>query len=437
MERPSYIPPDFPADAFAGTAMYYARYRLPYPSTLIADLLQRASITAGGRLLDLAAGPGRIAIPLAGHFREVWAVDLEPEMTAVGEQEARQRGVTNIRWITGKAEELVAEPDSFDLITIGDAFHRLDQQLIAACCRQWLRPGGCLAILGCNIVTNGPAPWQRAVADTVRHWRNLSLPEGKPSGGRSTQPRPGKGPDHNAAVLRDAGFAEVAGCGFVHPHDWTIESILGHLYSTSHCSRRLLGKNAPAFERDLEQVLLKCDPSGRYHQDLDCGYTLGQKPAGAGLSAGSQPPQSLGINRRPATAADEQFLRELHKAAYREVVVRQFGQWDDEFQAGLFSQKWIPERFEVLESDGRAIGCIRVDDQPEQMFLAEIQLLPDFQGRGIGSELIQGEIARARHLQKPLRLQVLKSNDRARALYERLGFRVCGTTDRHFVLSIT
>ena len=274
MERPSYIPPDFPADAFAGTATYYAKYRPPYPPALIADLLQRAQIAPSGRLLDLASGPGRIAIPLAGHFREVWAVDLEPEMIAVGEQEARQRGATNIRWITGKAEELVAEPDSFDSITIGDAFHRLDQQLIAARCRQWLRPDCCLAILGCSIVTNGTAPWQRAVADTVRHWRNLSLPEGKPSGA----PRPGKGVDHNAAVLRDAGFAEVAGYGFAHPHEWTIETIIGHLYSTSHCSQRLLGKNAPAFERDLEQALLKCDPSGRYHQDMDCGYTLGRKP---------------------------------------------------------------------------------------------------------------------------------------------------------------
>jgi SAM-dependent methyltransferase len=277
MARPTYIRPEFPSDAFVGTATYYASYRVPYPPALIADLLQRTSIAANGRLLDLASGPGRIAIPLAGHFREVWAVDLEPEMIAVGVVEARQRGVTNIRWISGKAEDLVAEPDSFDLITIGDAFHRLDQQLIAALCRQWLRPGGCLAILGCSIVTNGPAPWQRVVADIVRHWRNLSLPEGKPSGGL----RPGKGADHNAAVLRDAGFAEVANYSFVHPHDWTIESILGHLYSTSHCSRRVLGKNVPAFERDLEQSLLRCDPSGRYHQDMDCGFTLGRKPAGA------------------------------------------------------------------------------------------------------------------------------------------------------------
>jgi len=143
--------------------------------------------------------------------------------------------------------------------------------------------------------------------------------------------------------------------------------------------------------------------------------------------------QSPSIKRRPATAADEPFMRELHKAAYHEVVVRQFGQWDEEFQASLFSKKWIPEKFEIVEIAGRAIGCIRVDDWPEDVFLSEIQILPEFQGRGIGSALIQGEIARAQLRQKPLRLEVLKSNDRARVLYERLGFQVCGATDTHFV----
>jgi ribosomal protein S18 acetylase RimI-like enzyme len=128
-------------------------------------------------------------------------------------------------------------------------------------------------------------------------------------------------------------------------------------------------------------------------------------------------------------------MRELHKAAYYEVVVRQFGQWDDELQASLFSKKWIPEQFEIVQMAGRAIGCMRVDDRPECVFLEEIQILPEFQRRGIGSALIQGEIARARLLQKPVRLQVLTSNDSARALYVRLGFHECGTTDRHFILS--
>jgi ribosomal protein S18 acetylase RimI-like enzyme len=141
------------------------------------------------------------------------------------------------------------------------------------------------------------------------------------------------------------------------------------------------------------------------------------------------------VERRQANASDEQFMRKLHKAAYYDVIVRQFGGWDDELQASLFSKKWRPEQFEILELDGQPIGCIRIEDRSDEVFLAEIQILPDFQSRGIGREVIQGEVARAHKMKKPIRLQVLKKNERARALYERLGFGLCGTTDRHFILS--
>jgi ubiquinone/menaquinone biosynthesis C-methylase UbiE len=66
------------------------------------------------------------------------AIDLEGEMIAVGQHEAAQRGVTTITWKVGKAEDLQAPPASFELITIEEAFHRLDQQLIATQALQWL-----------------------------------------------------------------------------------------------------------------------------------------------------------------------------------------------------------------------------------------------------------------------------------------------------------
>ena len=147
MNRVAYVKPDFPVDAFAGTATYYVRYRVPYPAGLLQDLLARAGITDEGRLLDLACGPGRIALALAASFREVWAIDREAEMVEVGQQEARQRGVHNITWLVGKAEDLQAPPASCALITIGEAFHRLDQQRVAQHALQWLQPGCCAATL--------------------------------------------------------------------------------------------------------------------------------------------------------------------------------------------------------------------------------------------------------------------------------------------------
>ena len=275
MNHVVYVKPAFRPDAFAGTATYYLRYRVPYPHALLRDLIQRAGVTGAGRLLDLACGPGRVALAVVSFFREVWAIDLEPEMIAVGQQAARQRGVTNVTWMVGKAEDLQARPGSFELITIGDAFHRLDQQLIARKAHAWLQPGCCLASLGSYGLTAGTEPWQRIVRDIVNHYTN----RGAPRGDGAAQPQPGSGPAHYELVLRDAGFAEVASHAFGEDYDWTIEAILGNLYSTSVCSKRVVGVNAVAFEAELTSALLAHDPSGTYREQVRFGYTIGRKPA--------------------------------------------------------------------------------------------------------------------------------------------------------------
>lgn len=275
MNRVEYIKPDFPLDAFAGTAIYYLRYRVPYPEALFLDLVERASVTGEGRLLDLACGPGRVALALVSSFRELWAIDLEPEMIEVGQKEATQRGVKTIKWMVGRAEDLQAAPASFELITIGDAFHRLDQQLVAKQALEWLQPGCCLVSLGSYGIMDGKEPWQRIVADIVRHWTSRV----SPSGNVSAQPQPGSGPDHYERVLRATGFEDVASYPFVEGHDWTIETIIGYLYSTSFCSKKVLGDNSEAFEAALKAALLAHDPSGKYRENKGFGYTIGRKPA--------------------------------------------------------------------------------------------------------------------------------------------------------------
>jgi SAM-dependent methyltransferase len=275
MNRVEYVKPDFPLDAFAGTASYYLRYRVPYPEALLRDLVERAGVTGEGRLLDLACGPGRVALALVSSFREVWAIDLEGEMIAVGQKEAIQRRVNNIKWMAGKAEDLQAPPASFELITIGEAFHRLDQQLVAKQTLQWLQPGCCLASLGSYGVMEGKEAWQRIVAGIVRRWTSRA----RPSGDGSAQPQPGSGPKHYELVLRESGFEDVASYSFVERHNWTIETIIGNLYSTSFCSKNVLGDNTEAFEADLRAALLAQNPSGTYREQMGFGYTIGRKPA--------------------------------------------------------------------------------------------------------------------------------------------------------------
>src|SRR5262245_10179816 len=94
---------NFSRDAFVGTAEDYARYRPAYPAEFLAELRSVVKTTSAGTLLDLACGPGRIAIPMAPYFRNVIAIDLEPEMIGVGKAEAARRGATNIAWRVGRA----------------------------------------------------------------------------------------------------------------------------------------------------------------------------------------------------------------------------------------------------------------------------------------------------------------------------------------------
>lgn len=274
MKHVEHAGPKFPADAFAGTSAYYVRYRIPYPERLLNDLIRRSGVTGKGRLLDLACGPGRVALALAASFNEVSAIDLEPEMIEAGRHEAQRRGIRNITWAAGRAEDFESPPGSFSLITIGDAFHRLDQRVVAERALHWLEAGCCVAILGSYSIFSEKEPWQRIAVDVVRRWTKCPSKDGAGSDRRGSA----EGPDLHERVMRDAGFIDVASHTFVQPQEWTIDSILGFLYSTSVSSKAALGESAQPFEAELTAAMLAHDPAGTYREDIQWGYTLARKP---------------------------------------------------------------------------------------------------------------------------------------------------------------
>jgi len=210
--------PAFPADAFTGTAQYYVRYRVPYPQELIDDLKKRAGITGHGILLDLACGPGRVALRMSSCFREVWAIDLEPEMVDVGRDEAKRRGVNNVRWMKGKAEDVKAPLESFELITIGEAFHRLDQKVISTRALQWLLPGHFLSTMGGSSMWSGKEPWQRIVVEKTRKWTNRKKAASHID---TDRPKPDRSLEQMNSVLQDAGFEDIKVYSFVHHNVWS------------------------------------------------------------------------------------------------------------------------------------------------------------------------------------------------------------------------
>jgi ubiquinone/menaquinone biosynthesis C-methylase UbiE len=123
-------------DAFKSTAWYYARYRPGYPKEFFDYLKERFRLKGTGRLLDLGCGTGELAIPLARHFRQVIAMDPEPEMIVEARKKSSDEGITNIEWLEAGSddlEDLREEIGELNLVTIGTAFHWMDRDATLQC----------------------------------------------------------------------------------------------------------------------------------------------------------------------------------------------------------------------------------------------------------------------------------------------------------------
>jgi SAM-dependent methyltransferase len=274
---PVTIPTNLAPGAFVGTADAYATYRPPYPATLLDDLLSRAGV-GHAALLDLASGPGRIALDLAARFDRVLAVDLEPEMIAVARRRARQRGIANVEWRVGRAEDLALEPGSYDLITIGEAWHRLEQAIVAASAFRWLRPGACLVTLGTDGRFTGDTAWETALRDVRARWLAVAFPDGW----GEALPASSAEQEGREATMRAAGFADIEGHEYVESRDLTADEVLGYLSSTSVCSRHSLGGGFDAFASELRDALVAAaerDGTPAHRETIRWGYTLARKPA--------------------------------------------------------------------------------------------------------------------------------------------------------------
>ena len=125
---------------------------------------------------------------------------------------------------------------------------------------------------------------------------------------------------------------------------------------------------------------------------------------------------------RPAQRADQEFCFGLHKAATGGYIAAIWG-WNEQGQRDHHARRFNPGRWQIITVDGADAGMIDVEYQPDVVYLSRIELLPAYQGRGVGAGLIRGLIADAHRRGQSLELDVLAVNRRARALYRRLGLR--------------
>ncbi|MEM7171841.1 MAG: class I SAM-dependent methyltransferase [Pseudomonadota bacterium] len=254
------IIPAFSERAFIGAADYYAKYRVPYPQDLLDCLLAHCRIERPSRLLDLACGTGQIALPMSRHFTEVWAQDLEPEMIQIGRRMAKDQGLTNLIWKRGRAEDLDAPARSFDLITVGSAFHRLHRRKVCNRAKLWLRPDGRLAVVGSNSVWTGVETWQAVARDVLEKWK---VQDAKEQIRHKTQAR-----ETFEESLDQSGFHIIEARNFATERHWSLSDFIGYCFSLSGLSPIVLGSKAGDFERELRQKLTAHSPDCDFGENV-------------------------------------------------------------------------------------------------------------------------------------------------------------------------
>lgn len=82
---------------------------------------------------------------------------------------------------------------------------------------------------------------------------------------------------------------------------------------------------------------------------------------------------------------DREFARRVHHEAYREVVMKQFGEWNEELQDQFFEDGWskgIGRQIVVIDGvDGGVVQRVIRESGEDELFLSELRLLPQFQRR--------------------------------------------------------
>lgn len=149
------------------------------------------------------------------------------------------------------------------------------------------------------------------------------------------------------------------------------------------------------------------------------------------------------VRLRPTTEADRAFLLRVYRST-REGELALTG-WDEPTRAAFVAQQFTAQdtwwraqspgaSFDIVVVDGVDAGRLYVDERADEVRVVDITLLPEFQRRGVGSLLLQGVSHRADELGVPVTMHVEVFNP-ARALYERLGFRLVGERGVHLLMA--
>lgn len=230
--------------------------RPPYPDALF-DVLGGLADPACPVVLDVGAGTGDLARPLARRFHRVDAVDPSRAMIEAGR---RQEGgdAPTLRWILGAAETAPIAPP-YGLVVAGQSLAWMEWSVVLPRWREALTPGAFLAIVE---RTWDDAPWRAALGPIIaRHSAN-----------REYRPYDLLGELTARGLFQAVGHRELPG-----EVESTVEAVLDGFHSQNGLARHSLGASATAaFDSEARAELEPFARQGRLRIPAGAVVTWGR-----------------------------------------------------------------------------------------------------------------------------------------------------------------
>jgi ubiquinone/menaquinone biosynthesis C-methylase UbiE len=181
-------------DQFTKQAPFFAAlHTLRSDADLLRLICEASRVGPETAALDVACGPGLVALALAEKGGRVTGIDLTPAMLDHARQLQRQAGCDNLSWDLGRADALPYASGAFDVVVTRFSFHHLAEppaawkEMVRVC-----RPGGRIVL--CDVYTTSPE--QGAEYDRLERLRDPSHQRALPL-------------EELRGLVRDAGLTEV------------------------------------------------------------------------------------------------------------------------------------------------------------------------------------------------------------------------------------
>jgi GNAT superfamily N-acetyltransferase len=126
---------------------------------------------------------------------------------------------------------------------------------------------------------------------------------------------------------------------------------------------------------------------------------------------------------RKSDAGDAEFAYEVVKVTMRDYAIQTWGTWLDEESKIAAMVDTESGKIQIIYIENEKAGVLQLEKRKDEIFINQIYLLPSFQSKGVGRDIVNDLKKMARDENTPLKVSVLQVNP-AKEFYIKNGFEI-------------